>query len=694
MKQTVVYRLSNLSQLKGYILLSVILLFGATLFQPGTTLAQAQTEEGSGIDLNIEAGLDGYYFFGEFLLIQVLASNSGPAVDGYLEVSWENGNDLYRVPLDLPTQSNKRLEFYVNPPGFVTNVTVTLYDREGTEVAQSISNLLATLDRPDSVLYGVVSPQPDRFDRLDRITLGRSDVGIAFLSLDTLPEDPLGWLDLDMLILNDVDTNQLSVKQRSALETWVEMGGQLVVTGGASWQKSTAALTELLPVTVSGSNSVADLPGFRDQAGIDFRDPGPYLIANSTLKDGELLYHESGEPILARRPYGQGNVFFLALDPQFAPMVDWDGSDLLYNTIGAYIAPPMMWEQAFLNEDSLSRALNTNPSLRLPSAWLILALLVGYIIVIGPVNYLFLKRSGRRELAWLTIPGISLLFSLLAFLVGLQFKGNQVILSQLSVVSGTAGGPALYNTGIGIYSPNRQHYDISLEAGTISRTLSRNNFGFNQNEELTFEYNGTTNVSNLLVDVGSTSSFGTRLIRETTPLEGEVELNADGSVGNLRITNVGNEPLININLLVGAATYSVENIDPGETVTKEVNIPSGSRNRFLTAAARDIDEFRATTTTTTGSSYVESPLQIHHNNFLGENGVPHTGYIYEDPVAYQKDALLGSLFQEYGDMQVFTPLTHITLVGWSESPPISAELNGERFDQEAVTIYFIEIPIK
>lgn len=272
---------------------------------------QATNTNVNGIGMSARVGFDGLYKGSAWRPVQVTVSNEGTAVSGRLVVdSGSFGGPTYSVPIDLPTQSNKRISFSVYDSTLQTGLLIRLEDELGNEVAKTAVENLRSLDKDNSILYGVVSPRPDSLELLEKIRRGRGDAAVAFLAIDDLPEDAVAWRDLDVLVFNDVDSNQLSADQRDALTFWVSQGGQLVVTGGASWQKTTAAFTDMLPVTVTGSESVADLPALSEEAGQPFRDAGPYVMATSTLRDGELLYHQEGLPILARRAYGRGGSIF------------------------------------------------------------------------------------------------------------------------------------------------------------------------------------------------------------------------------------------------------------------------------------------------------------------------------------------------------------------------------------------------
>ncbi|MEM7797839.1 MAG: hypothetical protein AAF633_01500 [Chloroflexota bacterium] len=672
------------------LLLLGVLLCSTLLFTPPA--ANAQTV--NGITLNIQAGLDGYYKSGSWMRVLVEAANEGPSVEGTLTTRFRYGDAFYTIPLSLPTQSNKRIEFYLPVEDLITDIPMELRDAEGNLLIESVSNSLSSLPNQRSLLYGVVSSQVDTLDLLENVTGRRVDAGVAHLEIENLPLDAAGWVPLDVLVFNDVDTNQLSLDQREALIQWIQLGGQLVVTGGASWQQTTAAVEELLPVTVDGTSSFNDLPQFSETVGEPYRDPGPYVVTTSSLRDGELIFREEGIPILARRSEGRGNVYFLALDPRFAPLDDWDGSEIMWEAVAKRINQPIMWEQGFVNESSVFEAISTIPSLTIPSPWLLFGFIATYIFLVGPINYVLLNRTNRRELAWFSIPVSIVLFSAVAFVIGLQFKGNRVILNQMSVISGQAGGPAVYNTAIGVYSPNRNSFDLELAESPLTYPLNRFGFG-NNGTETNITYGTQTEVSDFLVDVGGVFPVSTYRVEPQHPIEGEVILSSDGSSGALRVANTGETSLENVIILIGASSVRLERIEAGQTIEREINIPSGFRDGFLETARNNVRDFQLTTPVGSGS-YIESPLEKYYSNILAdESGNVFVDYdIYNDSETFQRYELLQGLYDQYGSTELYTPLTSVTLIGWSESETIDVTIDTSRFDREAVSIYFIEIPLE
>src|ERR671916_1217347 len=107
-------------------------------------------------------------------------------------------------------------------------------------------------------------------------------------------------------------------------------------------------------------------------------------------------------------------------------------------------------------EGAMSGALGTIPSLDVPPAELLLGVIVAYIILIGPVSYLLLRRIDRRELAWVTAPLLVVVFSACSYGIGRTMKGGDVLMNEVALIRTTAeGGSATVDTYAGIVSPDR-----------------------------------------------------------------------------------------------------------------------------------------------------------------------------------------------------------------------------------------------
>ena len=70
-------------------------------------------------------------------------------------------------------------------------------------------------------------------------------------------------------------------------------------------------------------------------------------------------------------------------------------------------------------------------------------LIVLYILLIGPIEYFFLKRVlGRLELTWITFPIIVLTVSLAAYFTAYSLKGRDLRVNKIDVVDVDPAGRA------------------------------------------------------------------------------------------------------------------------------------------------------------------------------------------------------------------------------------------------------------
>lgn len=642
-----------------------------------------------GITLTAAAGFDGFYKTGSWVPVQVTVGNEGPAVDGELRMtigSFASGNELvYKAPISLPTQSNKQVTLYVDIPQILGMLTVQLLDDNGRIVATVDTNTLSQLP-PETILYGIVSPDPGELEFLEDVKGSHGRAAVAFLNIASLPEVTPIWNSLDVLVFNDTDTGKLSTKQKESLQQWVRTGGQLVITGGPGWQKTTAGLDEMLPVTISGSDSIADLPALSAHTGVPFRDPGPYLIATSSLRSGELVYHQDGLPLLARQGWGQGQVYFLALDPKLAPLLDWDGNEQVWGTIVNTIPERPYWAQGVQNSYSAGTAVSSLPSIALPSTIILVLFLFFYILVIGPGNYFILNRLNRRELAWATIPALVIIFSAIAYLTGFQLKGNDVILNQMSIVSGSVDGePVRVQSLVGLYSPRRNTYNIVFPADTLARPFDRNSGSLNGSGSIdAITESSELTMTKVRVDVSAVETFVAQSYQIGPDVTGQASLEIDGSdiILNASIQNNSDIVLENATLLLGSRAFPVQDILPGSTATisTKVGVSSSSSSGTITPYG----------TVIIPPSVSGAPLTNNAETILG------TSNYYEDRAVFPRWQLLDAIDSSYyGSARINTlPGTIVTLVAWSEIPQIDVHLDQDTFKTTATTLYLLQIPLQ
>ena len=617
--------------------------------------AAAQQE---GPTMAIIAGFDGYCRQDGWCPVYVVLSNEGTDVEGELRVSAPGTGSVGRPPdiylrhVVLPAHSRKAYFLYVPYRARARQLDVQLV--AGTRVLATQELSLRNLDEEDR-LYGIVSSNPSALNFLSDVAPAGGQGAVAHLSLETLPPDPLGWEGLDVLVLNDVDTTALDADQRQALATWLSHGGHLIVGGGAGAAQTAAGVADLLPVTVQAVRTVDTLDGLGEVVNGPVAT-GPYPVAEVSLREGQALIQQDDLILVARREVGAGTVDFLAFDAGLNPFTQWEHNAQLWRFI---VETETAHRQRLAVRDSYSagNAIAAIPGLRPPSVLQILAFLLAYTVLIGPVNYLVLRKLDRRELAWLTIPALVLGFTTCAYLTGFQIRGRAPILHRLAVVY----VPEETNTGcatelVGLFSPQRARYDVQVQTAGI-RSIPGDDYSRPSPSMHVVEEAQTWTVTDLRVDVGGIQSFLVEGYVETTPPETSLQVAVDER-GRIQVNGTiqnGSLPLSDAILLigVGVSEHPLGDLEPGQVVT---DIGAARPSRLFGTFVR------------TGIYPVPS---------------------WDDPEQYRRDQLLAALFPSDQPR----PAPGVYLVGWSDEAPLDVTLAGRSSTASDVALYIFELPV-
>jgi hypothetical protein len=439
----------------------------------GTTPARAA----SSIDLEARALVGGQYEVGGWLAVAVTLVNDGEPTDGYLTTETRAGT--VRRQVEMPAGARKVVTLYVQPEAFQRALTVEYREPTGSVRADVEIEVMRSGDQVAVVGDGSGNLRPqllgDDIEAAEPIILSPFDI----------PERPEPLAGLGTIVWAG-DSGALSEAQGRSLERWIGEGGQLVVVGGADWQARTAAFTDLLPVEdLAAVDDVPQAP-LAAWAGSDAPATETATVSTGPLRDGAtaLVAADDGTVLASMRTVGAGRVVLIGPDLATDAHRGWEGAPRLWGRL----LPSSGWLTEWRGggvpvqeeiDNALTQALGTLPSLEVPPAELLLAVIVGYILLIGPLSYVVLRRLDRRELAWVTAPVLIVIFSASSFGIGRAMKGSDVIINQISLVRATPGGTsATVESYAGVYSPDRASYDVVVETDALLGRLANPNGGF------------------------------------------------------------------------------------------------------------------------------------------------------------------------------------------------------------------------
>lgn len=422
-------------------------------------------------------GFGDTYVAGEWTFVRALVENQPDPkrpeaairdVKGELRLSvtdLEGRTVVFSREADLPRNSRKSLDFPVMLPEFGSSLQLDLVDASrGLAARHDLSGVFKT-GANRRTATGVVPAILLDADANSNPTFP-AGLGQAFDvmrgTLADLPSDARGYGGVRMVVTRRRPSETMSEAQLAALDAWIREGGRLMVVAprAAGELALDAWLAERMPVVVRESRQTtldAIAPGsptdIVEVAG--WGDPSPDAVEAWAGPEGPLAWW---------RRHGAGRVIALGVDP--------DGL-----RPGALKSPAGVALSGFLEaaafapvrEDVRERHAWSTADVQggfesvtiLPNLFVVTFLLLGFVVVVGPLNFQYLKRAGRLELAWVTIPALSIVFFLAVYAYGSVAKGGRQIVTRVElahVESGETSGTIVWSATQ--FSPARRTYEI------------------------------------------------------------------------------------------------------------------------------------------------------------------------------------------------------------------------------------------
>jgi hypothetical protein len=199
-------------------------------------------------------------------------------------------------------------------------------------------------------------------------------------------------------------------------------------------------------------------------------------VPHLTDVKGAVEAKQDNIPLVVRGPYGFGEVVFVALDLDRSPFATWPDRPRLLNLLlgkpaeghkpasekgdpgTGQVLHAGVTDMAGQLKGALDQFTGINPV----SFPLVAGLALLYVAVIGPLDYLLVRRVLRRpELTWVTFPVAVVAFSLAIYGLAGWMKADQLLLNQVDVVDvELATGHVRGQTWFNVYSPSGRTYDV------------------------------------------------------------------------------------------------------------------------------------------------------------------------------------------------------------------------------------------
>lgn len=475
--------------------LPVLCISTLLLFQGPRNVAGWDQETAPAPILSATVGLDGSSRVGEWTPINIRvegAIEDGATVEAVT-------SDPQGYPVTVSAVASKSVSLFVQFGRLETSLLVRLVNRKGAVLAsRRLSTKSAagndesdfTVQRhavPRWIVAGKL-PATEAVSRIENSDNPLTDVHITPLVAAEIATNPLKLASYDTIFLSGEFT--LSPEQARALDHWVKRGGQLVCFVGdrdriESFQAS--PLHDWFPGIEIQSKRVSDLSGVEAfvQSGLDDGESEPLFIGARRVAVAAISLPESialdqgglSGSVLTETARGFGRVTFAGFDMDRRPLSLWGekgSGQFLRKLTGTEVAT----ENTNRRSSRVSRSGVTDlatqfreSSEHLPgqaerSTLAVLGLVLLYLLLIGPADYLLVHRVLKKpHLTWVTFPTIVVMGALLARTAAQTANGTDLRVTQVDVVDiDMTSGFVRELAWCSIFSPENARYRVALRS--------------------------------------------------------------------------------------------------------------------------------------------------------------------------------------------------------------------------------------
>jgi hypothetical protein len=182
-----------------------------------------------------------------------------------------------------------------------------------------------------------------------------------------------------------------------------------------------------------------------------------------------------------------------------------------------------------------------------PSALLVGPLLIIYVLLVAPLNYLVLARLGKKELSFASAAVISLLFVAAFYAIGWVYKGSQALATRgaLIEVPSRPGEPSRVESVTGFFSTDQVKVGAKCPGGAVAPLVGK---GRAHEARVVIGENGATALNEVQLDMWALRAFRSQRLEDLGSLESNLRLEQD-SGGRSVIGEIKNSTRLNLRQL-------------------------------------------------------------------------------------------------------------------------------------------------
>lgn len=472
-------------------------------------------ETAGDFSINISYGYSGIAKFGRYMSGKVNLYNKGEDFSGWLQVMTPTmqENAAYRQTFQIEAGAIEEAQFDIPVMDDTGILLVSLVNDKGKTVVEY--QLPITVDNyQKQVNIGILSNRSE-----DLYYFDTEITRIFYLDNNNLADDYMGLDLLDIIVINDYETKNLSPKQISAIEQWVAKGGTLVLGTGENGDKTLTGWS--IPLNNSGNLTTTSTSFGLNEERLDklkqkiisydeerksfskmleerknsinsaYSQTINYLydyapsdwaqnlidnlriqlvekkILDVTLNETMQTVVEAGNSLMESSPLGLGMVQLFTFDL---------GMTEHQSSFGTAVAVEVLQNMSQTKQRQLTDEVYgkyTNYNIYTSMSYTDMEnipKISGYIIMIGiylltlsPILYLALKKLDKRNLIWIIVPVLAATFTLIIFMAGSGTRIKEPYIGYVQLLEFNEKDQVEENVYFSLTAPYNHQYSITLD---------------------------------------------------------------------------------------------------------------------------------------------------------------------------------------------------------------------------------------
>ena len=397
--------------------------------------------------------------------VTISAYSGNKDISGYVRMSIINSSDdsiAYDTKVNLPEKTEKSFVLRIPNDGYFNldfEVSIAILDDKMNELYSIRMKDLFQKAEEEAVYIGILSSDFNKLSylaidgwELDRMK-ERYEVKLVELNANNIVDE----LDkLSYLVIEDFDTSTLDKNTIKQIQMFVEDGGIMILGTGKNEDKTLKGF---------GKDYIdAEIIGHQVQQIYVYTLDNMCDMMCSMVSYGNSYSYNSYSIPGMHKKVGRGVILLSEisfLDPDFYNISGID--QLMYNAyVDTYNNSGFYYNNQYYGNtsESVKKYFESIEGFKKISVGGLKLIVIIYVLVIGPVLYLILKKSNKREYFWIAIPVVTVIFMAVIMVYGGRYRLSTKNISNVTIAS--ADGRGSRKTYMTIFSSKSGNISVDL----------------------------------------------------------------------------------------------------------------------------------------------------------------------------------------------------------------------------------------